>query len=162
MKMKIMVWLLNLLFSAGIVMAQENNTSGAEIIRQLDWLEGKWSGDIQGKPFEAIYSSPEGGVILSQSKELNENSPCFFEFEKFEAFDDAVIMTPYPGGEKSVPFRLIDYKSTVKKAHFRNPEHDFPNDIIYEMPEPDRLLFTVSGKSKSGQVISFQINLVRK
>lgn len=120
-------------------------------ISTLAWLEGDWSGDFEGNPFTCHYSSPEGGVILSISKEFPEGQPCFIEFEKFEQTDSGIVMTPYPNGKQSVPFTLIDYDPAIKKAKFANYEHDFPTEIIYELVEPNKMLIIVAGPGKEGR-----------
>lgn len=156
--MKIIAIILLSLLTASIINAGENDLSGAEIIKQLGWLEGKWSGTFEDNPFEAIYSSPKGGVILSISKEFGEKGPCFIEFEKIEYWEDNVFLTPYPGGEKSDKFDLVDYDPEVQKAHFRNPEHDFPTDIIYERTA-DSLHITAGGKNSAGQLAEFVVRM---
>lgn len=118
-------------------------SSGSAILAQLDWFEGHWAGEFEGTPFAAIYSGPEGGVILSMSKEFGDKERCFVEFEKIQFWKDKVFLTPYPGGEKSVKFDLIDYDSTIQRVHFQNLEHDFPTDLIYERVG-DSLIIEVS------------------
>ena len=129
-----------------------------KILRELTWLEGSWKGTFDGKPFEATYTSPEGGVIMSVSKEFGAEEPFFFEFEKFEVINDTLVMTPYPAGTKSDGFPLVAYSAELKRAVFENKNHDFPAAFVYQRVSPDSLEITVSGDNE-GKLLEFKILL---
>ena len=74
----------------------------------LKWLEGTWRGQIGGRDFEARYSGPDGGQILSASKYTEAGKAAGFEFERFEEQGDSVVLTPFPEGKSSVAFRLAE------------------------------------------------------
>jgi hypothetical protein len=116
-----------------------------EILSDMRWLEGAWRGDFEGTPFEAIYSGPDGGAIISVSKEYHQGKRCFFEFEKFLVEGDTIVMTPYPNGEKSDSFPLKSYDINLKQAIFENKAHDFPTTFSYRRLSSDTLLIVVSG-----------------
>ena len=134
---------------------------GYAALKTLAWLEGSWRGDFEGNPFEAHYTSPEGGTILSVSKEFLKDGRCWSEFEQFTISGDSVLLTPYPQGERSVSFILTDYDPSVKKAVFVNEAHDFPTDITYEMTAPDSLRILVAGPGKDGRKV-LAVRLARK
>jgi len=136
----------------------ENQLNHRDIIKDMSWLAGHWSGTFEGKPFEAIYTSPTGGVIMSVSKEFGDSEPCFFEFEKFELLNDTLVMTPYPSGEKSDDFPLIDYSRKDKRAVFENKNHDFPTTFMYTRTSDDSLKIIVSGEIK-GERREFKVLL---
>lgn len=148
-----------LMSMAGSAFAGDPDSSLA-ILESLNWLAGDWTGELAGNRFECHYTTPEGGAILSTSKEFGEDGSCFIEFEKFEPVNGAVTLTPYPGGEKSVGFILSDYDPLVKKARFVNPDHDFPTEITYALDGADKMIITVAGPGKQG-AREFKINLSR-
>ena len=131
------------------------------IINDMNWLEGNWQGEFEGHEFEAYYTKPRGGVIISVSKELDSDSSCFFEFEKFEAIGDSVYMTPYPNGKQSNPFALIEYNAEARSAVFENKLHDFPTRFVYHLVAQDSLKITVIG-TNDGKNIELKINLRRQ
>lgn len=157
---------LSIIFSAvlliliGMVAAQEAISPQTFSISALGWLEGEWSGDLNGNRFEAYYTSPAGGQIISVSKEYLPDSTCFIEFERFEMRDGEIILTPYPGGTKSVPFRLTGFDPAITDAVFSNPGHDFPTEIRYHLISADSMDIHVSGPSEEGQ-IEFVLKLRR-
>ena len=110
-------------------------------IHALSWLSGEW--EMEG--FKAHYTSPEGGQIFSVSRYFKDANLTFFEFEQFHMKDGSLHVTPYPKGEKSDSFKLVNFDPNIKKAVFQNPEHDWPKELSYERVSDDRLLILVSG-----------------
>jgi hypothetical protein len=131
-----------------------------EILSDMRWLEGAWRGDFEGTPFEAIYSGPDGGAIISISKEYHKGKRCFYEFEKFLIEADTVVMTPYPNGEKSDSFPLLNYDMNLKAAIFENKAHDFPTTFSYRRLSSDTLLIVVSG-IENGKMRELTARLIR-
>lgn len=120
--------------------------TGLERLQSLHWLAGTW----RGADFEATYTSPEGGMILSASKAFTEGRVSFFEFERFHVEGDAVIFRPYPAGVGSALFRLAEHDPEARRAVFVNPAHDFPTELAYERVGDDQLVITVSGPGEAG------------
>jgi hypothetical protein len=121
------------------------------ILDDMTWLEGNWAGTFDSNPFEAAYTSPKGGVIMSTSKDFGDTLNCFFEFEKFALIGDTLNMTPYPAGKQSDNFPLIDYDKERMRAVFENKNHDFPTTFVYQRTAPDTLEIIVSGELKGKQ-----------
>ena len=133
----------------------------------LEWLAGHWVGTVEGmggvERFEAQYTSPQGGVVLGTSKSFGAGERLlWFEFERFQAKDGVLSVTPYPNGRASVSFQLSSYDAEAKKAVFTNPEHDFPTEISYQRIADDRVQFLVSGPSKEGGRSVWTFNLSRQ
>jgi hypothetical protein len=133
-------------------------------ISDLPWLEGVWRGRVGSRDFEARYTGPEGGVVLSASKYIAQGKAAGFEFERFEEKDGHVVLTPYPEGKESpATFRLTDFDQKTRRAVFENPEHDFPTKISYQRVAEDSLTILVSGPGKDGKkkVIRYELRRVR-
>ncbi len=131
-------------------------------IEDLSWLAGSWSGEVRGAKaasrFEAYYTGPKGGVILSTSKAFRpEGQLAWLEFERFEVRDGVLTVTPYPGGRASVPFTLVEHDPAARKAVFANPDHDYPNRLTYQRVADDRLLIVVAGKTQGAPVMEFAL-----
>jgi hypothetical protein len=119
--------------------------SATEVMQQLHWISGHWIGDFDGLPFESWYTSPEGGEILSTSKLYSDGKVVLFEFERIHVRDGQVVYTPHPRGRASISFMLEDYVPSQRRARFLNPEHDFPTEVTFESPAPDRLEIVLKG-----------------
>jgi hypothetical protein len=129
-------------------------------VHDLSWLEGIWQGRIGGREFEAHYTSPAGGQILSASKYSKAGQPAGFEFERFEQRGDTLMLTPYPEGNSSVSFPLAEYDGKARRAVFENLAHDFPTRISYHRVARDRLTILASGPGEDGkeQVLTYDLN----
>lgn len=139
-----------LLCAAGPCLGQSGE---GRILPTLDWLAGHWEGTFGGHFFETHYTSPDGGMILSVSKQIRRGRVSLFEMEQFVERAGEVVLTPYPFGKASRDlFRLVDYDSSIKKAKFVSPEHDFPTEISYELVSADRLRIVVAGLSGERRV----------
>jgi hypothetical protein len=149
--------LLGLLATAGC--REQAPTESADhpesIIAEMSWLAGTWSGDMWGGRFEAHYSTPAGGRILSHSRLFQEGEVGFYEFEVFEPKDSAVYFQPYPGGEPAIGLTLVSHDAEARQAVFENSDKDFPTRIVYERVADDQLVITLSdphGESSEEQI----------
>ena len=135
---------------------EANEVTAAERLASLDWLAGTW----RDEGFEAHYTSPEGGMILSASKNYAGGRVVFFEFERIEIQDDEVVYIPYPAGNSSVTFKLVDYDSKKKRVRFENKAHDFPKDLTFDLISKDQLRIFLTGEEK-GKYRTLELNLRR-
>jgi uncharacterized protein DUF6265 len=148
--MRVLVWLpAALLLDASAPLPRD--PAFPSRVSELSWLEGVWRGRIGTRDFEAHYTGPEGGVILSASKYTANGKAAGFEFERFEVKEGTVMLTPYPEGRSSVSFRLASHDEKARRAVFENPAHDFPTRISYQRVAEDSLTILVSGPGKDGR-----------
>ncbi|MCB0356714.1 MAG: hypothetical protein KDD40_06885 [Bdellovibrionales bacterium] len=122
-----------------------------QVLHQLDWMKGRWVGGYNGSNMESYYTTSEGGLILGQTKIAGHKGIEFYEFEKFEEQDGDILLTPMPFGKLGVTFTAT--LVTNKKVIFENPEHDFPNKIIYMLERENRMIARIEG-IQNGQYIS--------
>jgi len=128
-------------------------------VHDLSWLEGTWRGRVGGREFEARYTGPDGGQILSASKYTKDGQPAGFEFERFEMRGDTLVLTPFPEGKSSVSFPLAEYDPRARRAVFENLAHDFPTRISYHRVAGNRLTILISGPGEDGleQVLTYAL-----
>jgi hypothetical protein len=128
-------------------------------IQDLAWLEGVWDGQIGGRDFEARYSGPEGGQVLSASKYAKQGVAAGFEFERFEELEGTLVLTPFPEGKSSVTFRLSELDPKGRRAVFENLAHDFPTRLSYQRVANNKLTILVSGPGEDGneQVLTYSL-----
>jgi hypothetical protein len=130
-------------------------------VASLAWLEGQWRSAGEGDAWEACYSGPEGGEIVSATKRIKGGKVTLFDFERFREEDGTVVLTPFPHGVKSVDFALVALDPVAKRAIFDNPGHDFPTRMRYEVGEDGHLRIAVMGK-EGDRYVGFTLDLVRK
>lgn len=151
--------LMVILSISALALADQPVISPRQQISAMTWLQGHWKGTFGDNPYETMYSSPEAGAILSWSKEFVPARPAYIEFERWGYDDTSAYVLPYPGGEPKIKFRLVNFDSTVTKAHFQNLSNDWPTDLIYHRISPDSLHITVSGPGKEGKTDAVMLRL---
>jgi hypothetical protein len=130
-----------------------------ERLEGIDWLEGHWRGPADEGEWEAIYGSPEGGLILGVSKQIVDEQVVLFEYERFAVEGDDVIMAPSPAGRPSpIVFTLTEFDAEAPRAVFTNPTHDFPQILTYHRVADDRLSIRVEARREAG-LFGFELDL---
>ncbi len=131
-------------------------------LEALGWLEGHWRGPADEGEWEAIYSSPEGGLILSLNKQIVDGKLVLFEFEQFRIEEGRVVLAPAPSGRPSpVVFTLTNHDVEARRAVFENPSHDFPQMLTYHRVAEDELRIQVQAR-REGSLFGFELNLLRQ
>jgi hypothetical protein len=129
-------------------------------VEDLAFLAGSWRGTMGDSEWECFYTSPEGGEVLSTSKEFKSGKLQMIEFERFRMSKGAIVLTVYPFGSKKPDFGLKSLDAAAKKAVFEDPKNDFPRRLTYHLVEPDRLVITLEGEM-GGKAVSMPIDLKR-
>lgn len=128
--------------------AEDRDPSPVEQMAYLHWLTGHW----RNEHLEAHYSAPEGGEILSWTKQYKEGRVRFFEFERFAVIEGHLTLIPYPGGKRSKhDFPMAELDPIAQRVLFVNPEHDWPTHLEYHRETEDRLRIRVWGPGNDGQ-----------
>ncbi len=108
-------------------------------LADLGFLSGCWEGPFNSRGragvIEEHYTAPSQNLILGTTRYLVDERAVQFEFTLIRQDSLGVDLIPYPGGERSDPFRLTSVSDG--KAIFENPEHDDPKRIIYRMEGDD-------------------------
>lgn len=98
-------------------------------IDDLAWMAGHWTGAVSGVEMEEIWLAPRGGVILGVHRDVREGRAISFEFLRIASLDTGLAYLAQPQGQPPTAFRLAE--SSANRVVFANPEHDFPQRIIY-------------------------------
>jgi hypothetical protein len=126
--------------------------AAATLVSDLGWLAGSWiGGSSESTIYESHYSTPNGGVIVSASKETRNGRTVSTDLEMIHQKDGRIIFQPFPNGVKSPSsFPLVTFDALARRAVFENREHDFPQVFIFEQPALDALKITLQGPGKEG------------
>ena len=116
------------------------------------WMAGSWRGTVDGVTMEEHWTSAAGDVMLGMHRDVRSGVKTSFEFARIEKKGDTLVYQAMPGGRPATPFTLKE--SSAQRVVFENPEHDFPQRIIY-WRESNKLCARVEGpiggKSESEQ-----------
>ena len=115
-----------LLLVFSMLQPPEPGTPGVET---LAWMAGAWGSAAGAVETEEHWTAPKAGSLLGMNRTTKGGKTVMFEFLRIEARPDGVYYLASPGGRPPTPFKLK--QSEKEKAVFENPEHDFPQRILY-------------------------------
>jgi hypothetical protein len=107
----------------------------------LDWLAGYWLSCEDGVEVSETWSRRRGGIMLGSSITLSDDA-FSWEQTRIEASSEGLSFHALPRGQAHASFRLV--RSGPGEAIFENPEHDFPQRVIYRR-QGERLTGRIEG-----------------
>ncbi|MGH9380398.1 MAG: DUF6265 family protein, partial [Thermoanaerobaculia bacterium] len=114
-------------------------------IESLGWMAGCWEGRLDGGSlYEEVWLAPRGGVMVGVSRTLRDEKAVGHEFLRIAEEDGALIYLADPSGQ--MPTRFAATEIGDGAVTFANPEHDFPQRILYRLQPPDSLLARIEGE----------------
>jgi hypothetical protein len=118
--------------------------AGPEAIASLTWVQGSWTGDDGGLAMEEYWTAPRGGALLGLHRDVKGERMVSFEFQRIDASGGVVTYWASPQGAPPTPFRLKEM-GPGRRVVFENPEHDFPQRILYWRTGEDDLHARIEG-----------------
>ena len=126
------------------------NSDEKATARKLDdlaWLVGSWLEKKPGVETEEHWIAPNGDVMLGVNRTVRESGKTSFEFLRIARTPTGISYFASPGGRPATEFKLVETVQTEshKKVTFANPEHDFPQRIIYWLDDDGSLRARIEG-----------------
>ncbi len=113
-------------------------------LARLAWMEGTWAGTMGRSAIEETWSSPSGGAMVGMQKATREGRLVSFDFMRIVAADSGrVAFLASPNG--AAVTRFVSIELTDQRVVFENPTHDFPQRVLYWIPEDGRLHARIEG-----------------
>ena len=130
----------------------------APSVQQLAWMAGSWEGTAGKASIEEHWTHPAGGTMFAVSRTIVGGKTVAFEFLRIERREDGIFYVAQPGGRPPTDFKLA--KLEGQTVAFENPQHDFPQRIIYRKNADGSLHARVEGERNgktSGQDFHFDL-----
>ena len=118
-----------------------------ELILALKFLTGCWLLESKGASVDEAWSRPAGGVMAGYSRTVRGDRLVALEYLRIEPRDGVLASVPTIRGKETV-FKAV--KLTAGEAIFENPEHDFPQRIIYRKSDTGLFARVESMDGKKG------------
>jgi hypothetical protein len=125
-------------------------------IKNLSWMTGCWEMSAENGFISEQWTKPAGGMMLGISRTIKNEKTTGFEFLRIVQDATGIFYIARPSGAKE-DTSFKNTKLTDKEAVFENPEHDFPQTIIYRLIDANSLTARVEAKDKNGKVSGFDI-----
>lgn len=129
-----------------LMAANAEETPPGASIDQLAWLAGCWASDGSDAGSEEYWMRPAGGTMLGMNRTVHHGRTVAFEFLRiFENKEKSLTLLASPSQQSSTFFQLLSI--SPNEVVFENPQHDFPQRILYRLVEAGQLLGQIDGVS---------------
>ena len=121
---------------------------GARAPEPPAWLAGCWEQRTGNRESLEMWMAPAGGMMLGSSRTVAGGKVREYEQLLLKAEGGKLVYTASPSGQATVSFTstaVSDSSFTVE-----NPQHDFPQRIIYRRRGADSLVARIEGPGPSG------------
>ena len=127
----VLALLVSFTFIGGQTAGANSNAGAGWTIADLGWIAGDWQTDPTGRAVsEEHWTRPAGGSMMGVSRTLVGERTVSFEFLRLEVRGESIFYVASPKGRcPATDFKLT--RLSGQEAVFENPEHDFPQRIIY-------------------------------
>lgn len=96
----------------------------------LEWLQGCWSGQSDGRYIDEQWMEPRGGSMLGMSRTVTIGGDMVaYELAVIRSEGSGVVYEARPAGQPAHVFRMTTLSRNV--VTFEDPAHDFPQRIGY-------------------------------
>ena len=134
-----------LVFAFALVGYSGNHAAAAaDDIEKLAWLAGCWKSESAEPGSGEQWTPLAGGTMLGTSRTVKQGRTVEFEFMQLGRLPDGrLAFTAHPSGQRATVFPLLRISDT--EAAFENPEHDFPQRVVYARDGRTRLRARIEG-----------------
>jgi hypothetical protein len=94
-----------------------------------DWMAGSWSSTHDGVRMEEHWTRGDGGLMVGMHQDVLASGKSSFEFLRIERREGKLVYLAMPHARPETTFPLKSITAT--RVVFENPDHDFPQRIIY-------------------------------
>ena len=128
-------------------------------VEDLAWLAGCWASDGGEAGSGEQWTVPAGRTLLGVSRTVQNSRTVAHEFlqiRETEAGEIAYIAQP--SGQTEATFLMV--RLAEREVVFENPDHDFPQRIIYHLDDEANLAARIEGEVE-GEVRTVDFSMTR-
>lgn len=117
------------------------------MVDRLAWLAGCWEGTLSnGATYEETWLAARAGSLLGVARMSRGDVTMSFEFLRIVDDHGTLVYFAQPGGRP--PTRFTATEVSASSVTFANPEHDFPQRVLYRRAPPDSLVARIEGERR--------------
>lgn len=121
--------------------AQE--TGSAPSLTKLAWLGGCWENRQTDRLREEQWMKPAGGSMIGMGRSVRQGKTVEYEFMQIREVEGSLVFIAKPSGQPETSFKLVTLSDT--EVVFADPQHDFPQRLIYRLLPDQSLLARIEG-----------------
>ncbi len=146
-----------------VAYGQDKDTEKAKTptVNGLDWLAGCWELNVPERKMTITeqWMKPLGGTLIGMGRTVVDGRTASFEYLRIvtaESGFDYIAKPSQNATETTFKMKTASDSELI----FENPEHDFPQRIIYRKGEADSLFARIEG-TRNGQTRGMDIPMKR-
>ena len=116
----------------------------APVVKTLSWMSGCWQqSGTNGRLIDEQWMTPRGETMLGMARTVRGDS--LVEYEQLRLFQRAgkAVYHAVPSGQPPADFTAAAVSDTM--VVFENPQHDYPQRIIYRKRGADSIVARIEG-----------------
>lgn len=119
-------------------------------VQQLGWISGCWRQTTGNRVVDEQWMAPRGPMMMGMSRTVRDDT-TLVEYEQLRIANkgQGAVYHAEPSGQTPTDFVAAVVTDSV--VTFSNPEHDFPQRIIYRRRGSDSLIARIEG-TRNGTV----------
>jgi hypothetical protein len=115
-------------------------------VAALAWMSGCWRQESPSRIVDEIWMAPAGDGMLGMSRTVARGRIVDHEFLQIRVQDGTLVLVAKPSRQPEATFAA---KSVAPGAViFENPEHDFPQRVIYRLQGDGMLVGRIEGEEQ--------------
>ena len=120
-------------------------TNPKTTIADLAWLAGTWRYERGVRVVTEHWRPPAGGMMIGTSHTVANDQTVEYEFIVLRADANGdLLYVAKPSGQPEAAFKLT--RAGARELVFENPQHDFPQRILYTLKDDGTLLAAIEGE----------------
>lgn len=123
-------------------------------VSRLSFMAGCWEQRTATRVTHEQWMAPLGGLMVGMSRTVVRDVAREWEALRIQVRDSVVTYIAQPGGRPPTYFPATAI--TESSVTFANPQHDFPQRILYRRVTPDSLIARIEG-DQGGQTRGMDI-----
>lgn len=118
-------------------------------LADLAWLSGCWEGGEPEKVRNEMWTKVAGNGMFGIGRLVSKDKTFEFEYMRIHLENEAIVFTAKPSGQAETSFKLVNVKDNA--FIFENPQHDFPQRVIYRKEKNGSLAARIEGE-RNGKI----------
>ena len=144
--------LIPLTLLAFIFFGQSSYAQINDCLKKFSWLSGTWKMEDKESVLVEEWTAGGSGSIKCRSYEVKGNDTTLIERATISCIAGKQVFTYYPvinsPGENIMPVTFALISEDNNTFVFENPEHDFPQRVVYQNVNADECHAWIEGKDK--------------
>jgi hypothetical protein len=129
--------------------APTNSTNSPFFISELHWMAGCWAPDGRERGSVEQWMAPAGNAMLGMSRIMRDGEMIAFEYMRIVEQGSSLRLIASPSGQDTAEFSMKHLGDSV--VIFENLQHDFPQQIMYQLVDSEHMLGRIEGMTSSGK-----------